>query len=304
MATILRYGGGTSGRTSVRHARSSGAGHLSAIAAIVRRWDPDRYQTALFAPAARREALFALYAFNYEIARVRESVTEPALGHIRLEWWRETVAAAYEGGPVRRHPVAEALTEVIRAAAPAREHFDRLIDARAADFDDEPPASLAALEHYGEGTSSRLVLIALELLEARDTAAAETGRQAGIAYALAGLLRALPVLTRTGRPIIPADIAAKHRLDPGDWRVGHDTPGLRSAVAEIADAAHRHLAKARAGRPTIRRSAHAALLPTVVAARTLDRLARAGYDAFNPTLTQPDPLQAWRLAIAAMRRRF
>src|SRR5215471_6644996 len=114
MAIIPGYGGETSWRTSVRIARSGQPGHPSAVAAIVRRHDRDRFQTALFAPAARREALFALYAFNYEIARVRESVREPALGQIRLEWWRETIAAAYDGALPRRHPVAEALTEVIR----------------------------------------------------------------------------------------------------------------------------------------------------------------------------------------------
>src|SRR6516162_2265615 len=124
MATIPGYGGGTSWRTSVRIARSSGPEHRSAVAAIVRRHDRDRFQTALFAPAAKREALLALYAFNYEIARVRESVTEPALGQIRLEWWRETIAAAYGGAPPPRHPVADALSEVIGAFAPAREHFD------------------------------------------------------------------------------------------------------------------------------------------------------------------------------------
>ena len=65
---------------------------------MIRRHDRDRFQTALFAPAARREALFALYAFNYEIARVREVVTEPMLGRIRLEWWRENIAAAFANG--------------------------------------------------------------------------------------------------------------------------------------------------------------------------------------------------------------
>ena len=64
----------------------------SPLAALVRRHDRDRYQTALFAPADRREAIFALYAFNYEIARVREIVTQPMLGQIRLQWWREIVA--------------------------------------------------------------------------------------------------------------------------------------------------------------------------------------------------------------------
>src|SRR6202049_713917 len=130
MATIPRYVKGGSRKTPVPERRSARADRLSPVAPLVRPHARDRCQTVLFAPAARREALFALYAFNYEIARVRESVTEPMLGQIRLQWWRENIAAAFEGGPVRHHPVVEALTGSIREVPMTRDHFDRLMDAR------------------------------------------------------------------------------------------------------------------------------------------------------------------------------
>src|ERR1700736_5526408 len=136
MATIPRYVKEVSRETPVPERRSARTDRLSPVAALVRRHDRDRYQTVLFAPAARREALFALYAFNHEIARVRERVTEPTLGRIRLEWWRETIAAAYEDGPVRGDVVVEALSDAIRGHGLTREHFDRLIDARERDLDD------------------------------------------------------------------------------------------------------------------------------------------------------------------------
>ena len=65
-----------------------------AIAALVRRHDPDRFLTALFAPPERRDALLTLYAFNHELARAREVVSEPPLALIRLQWWREVVEGA------------------------------------------------------------------------------------------------------------------------------------------------------------------------------------------------------------------
>ncbi|HEY4547783.1 MAG TPA: squalene/phytoene synthase family protein, partial [Pedomonas sp.] len=79
---------------------------LSPTAETVRRHDRERYLTALFAPADRREALFALYAFNYEVAKTREAVTEKTLGRIRLEWWRETIDGIYAGATPRAHYVA------------------------------------------------------------------------------------------------------------------------------------------------------------------------------------------------------
>ena len=136
--------------------RFAKAQRLSPVAAMVQRHDRDRYQTVLFAPAARREALFALYAFNYEIARVRETVTQPMLGQIRLQWWRENIAAVFEGGAVRHQPVADRLSAVIREVPLTREHFERMIDARESDLKDEPLADLSALENYAEASSSRI----------------------------------------------------------------------------------------------------------------------------------------------------
>jgi phytoene synthase len=304
MATIPGYVKEVRQTTPVPERRSTDPDRLSPVAALVRRHDRDRYQTVLFAPAARREALFALYAFNYEIARVRESVTQPMLGQIRLQWWRENIAAAFEGGPVRHHPVAEALTGVIRELALTRANFDRLIDARETDLDDQPPPSLATLWEYAEASSGMLVRLALEMLEVHDPGAGEAGSQVGIAYSLAGLLRAMPFHARAGRQFIPADIAARSGLGEEDYRALHSTPALRSATAELAAVASRHLGLARAHRAKIPRSALPALLPAVVAQRSLLRLKRAAYDPFDPALAIPDPLQSWRLAAAVLLNRF
>src|SRR6516162_2502368 len=178
--------------TSAGESCSPGSDRLSSVAALVRRHDHDRFQTALFAPSEGREALFALYAFNYEIARVRETVSEPVLGQIRLQWWRESIAAAFEGGPIRHHIVVEALTAAIRALDLTRAHFDQLVDAREGDLDEAPSADLGALEDYAEATSSGLVYLALESLGIRDPTVAKAGFHVGVAYALAGLLRVMP----------------------------------------------------------------------------------------------------------------
>jgi NADH dehydrogenase [ubiquinone] 1 alpha subcomplex assembly factor 6 len=274
----------------------------SPVAALVRRHDRDRYQTALFAPAARREALFALYAFNYEIARVRETITQPLLGQIRLQWWREVIDAAYGDRPPRAHVVAQPLTAAIRNLAPSREWFDRMIDARERDLGEETPPTLAALEQYAEATSAALIYLALEVLGTRDAAATGKAREVGIAYALAGLLRTMPFHARAGRCYIPDDIAARVGLDPAEYQALRTTPALRAAVAEIAEAARRRLQAA--GRRRVPRPDRAGLLPAVIAERFLWRLRRADHDPFDPALVQPDPLQPWRLLIAWLRGGF
>ena len=244
----------------------------------------------LFAPAARREALFALYAFNYEIARVRETVTQPVLGQIRLQWWRENIAAAFEGGVTRHQPVVEALAATIRRLSLTREHFDRLIDAREGDLEDEPLENLIALENYTEATSSRLVYLALEALGADTPATIEAGRHIGIAYALAGLLRSARFHTGSGRRPIPTE-----------FNKNLDTPGK---VAELRQIASQHLEAARGLVGAISRQALPALLPAVIARQSLARLKRAGHNVYDAAIAAPDPLQVWRLAAAMLSKRL
>ena len=291
-------------KTRKGRSRSDANKGLSPLAALVRRHDRDRYLTALFAPGDKREALLALYAFNYEVARVRESVSEPMLGQIRLQWWREVVAAADAGAPPRAHQVAAPLAAAIRTFAMTRRHFDRLIDAREGDLADDAPAGLAALVDYAEATSAGLVHLALEILGVRQPAAAAAARHVGIAYALTGLLRAMPFHAGSGRRYIPQEVAAAEGLDLGDYARLRASPALRRAVATIGDAAAGQLAAAREQRGEVTRRALPALLPAVVAEHTLAQLRRADWDPFDRALAAPDPLLGWRLAAAMLCGRF
>jgi len=138
--------------------------NLSAVAALVRRHDRDRYATALFAPADKRAHLFALYAFNYEVARIRETVREPIMGVIRLQWWRDAIGAAARGGPAPEHEVASPLSETIRAARLDPGEFERILRARELDLAPAPPETLAALEAYAADTAGALNVLALQAL--------------------------------------------------------------------------------------------------------------------------------------------
>ena len=128
---------------------------LTYCADQLRRYDRDRFQVALFASEERREAIFALYAFNLEIAKTAESVTESTLGQIRLQWWRERIDEIY-AGQARAHQVIEPLGRAVRDLKLTRELFDRLLDGREFDLEGRAPRDLAELETYAEATSASL----------------------------------------------------------------------------------------------------------------------------------------------------
>ena len=270
----------------------------------LRRFDRDRYLTTLFAPAKARKGLVALYAFNSEIARVREQVREPIAGRVRLQWWRDVIAAIYDGA-APEVPIARALAEAIAAHGLSRRSFDRLIEAREFDLEDEPPPDLAALTHYAEDSSAVLVALALELLGVRAGAALDAGRHVGIAWALAGILRAAPHRARAGWMDFPADLLREQGIAPGRIDPRRAPPGLTDVARRIADEARDHIAASRRLHAEIPRSALPALLPATLASHDLARLGRAGHDPFASALARPERVsRPLRLAMAAWRGRY
>jgi phytoene synthase len=221
---------------------------------LVRRHDPDRFFTALFAPPERRDALLLLYAFNHELARAREVTREGHMALIRLHWWREVVQ-----GATRAHPIATPLAAALAAGTFAPADLLSIIDAREAEAD-ERIETLADWRAYLRGTAGGLAVAAARLLGAPDP---EATRDPGAAYGAAGVLRAVPALARQGRCLLPADVLATHALSPEAVVAGADpAPAIATLAAE--------------GRALLRplrlpRAAVAAVLPAVLARRDLAR---------------------------------
>jgi len=225
---------------------------LSYCGEQIRRHDNDRFACALFAPPPEREALAALYAFNLEVARIPEVVRETLLGHMRLQWWRDCIAAIYDGNPPE-HQVAVPLAEAVARHGLERPLFDRLLDARAADLDPDPPADLATLVRYADDTSGTLTGLALTVLGAGD--AADAGRDIGIAWALTGLPRAVPFHAQARRCYLPADLCREAGLDVESVFALKPGPELARVVAAIADVASDHLRSARSRRREVPKAA-------------------------------------------------
>lgn len=279
-------------------------GKLSYCGQQVRTQDHERFLTCLFAPAETREALFALYAFNLEIAKTAEVVSEPMLGQIRLQWWRESLDGIYARQP-RQHAVVEALAEAVTAHGLGRDLFDRLINARERDLDPAPPADLAALEAYAANTSANLIELALDVLGTGQIDAARiAGRHVGAAWALTGLLRAVPFHARQKRLYLPGDLLQKHKVVVGDLFELRPSEGLAAVVAEVAGRAVGHLDTARAQRAAVPSAALPALLTAVLARRHLRVLAQADYNPFADRVQVQATGAAWRLAWAKLRGRY
>jgi phytoene synthase len=264
--------------------------------ALVRAADKDRFLATLFAPAAHRGALHALYAFNLEVARVREVVRDPLAGEIRLQWWSDVLHGA-DRGEVEAHPVAAALRATIARYALPVVRFEALIAARRFDLYDEPMTTLAELDSYALGASADLIALAANIL-GDSRVSDELIRHAGLAQAMAGLLKAFPVHAARGQVFVPLELLERHGADRQAVVSGQASPQLYAALAEMRLHARHHLAAARDLIAAAPSAVVPALLPVALAEPTLARMDRRDYDPFVPVEIAPWRRQwlIWRAA--------
>ncbi len=152
---------------------------------LVQSADRDRFLASLFAPDDKRPHLLALHAFAAEIARIPALVSEPQLGLIRLQWWRDTLDGL-AAGDAPAHPVAEALGRAVTACGLPLQPLHELVTAHEFDLYSDKVQSLTELEAYlGETQSAVIQLAALILSGPEARGAATAAGFAGVAYGLA-----------------------------------------------------------------------------------------------------------------------
>jgi phytoene/squalene synthetase len=266
----------------------------SRLAASVRAADPDRYFSHLFAPAALRPHLLALYAFNAEVARVAETVREPMLGAIKLEWWRETAQSAAEGTP-RNHDVAHGLVDLLAAHAVTLAGLEAIIAARAFDSSVETFADFAALETYIDATSGALMRLAAKILGGDPRVTREAGR----AYGLTGLLRALPFHSGRHKLYLPLDLLSALHLTPEEfYHLERHDERMRAAVRQMALKARDHFLAARKEKKP--GAALAAILPAALVPVYVRKITRPKFGGRDVPIHR----RQMALLTAAMRKRL
>lgn len=261
---------------------------LSYCGQVVRESDPDRFLLSMFAPAERREALWALFAFNYEIAKTREVVSETALGLARLQWWREAIGNIYGGGEFPQHEILKALAPAIKTHGLTSEYFDTLVYAREFDLENVCPASLDGFLKYADFTTTPLMSLALQICG--DEPDMDPVAAVSVNYAMAGLLRAVPFHASQRRCYLPEDLMEKHNvtltnlfdfLKPGE--------GMKGVAREVAAQFV----------PGIHPASRFLRATQGLAGIYMGQIRRRGYDLYSPKMQLSPAFKELRLAAAA-----
>ncbi len=204
---------------------------------LVRQHDPDRFFLTLMQPAAQRPGLWALLAFNHEIARTSEVVSEPTLGYMRLQWWRDALNNIYAGNKPPKHEILEPLAEAIHQYSLPQDLFEGLLTARERDLDDHVPNTVADLKIYAASTTLPLTRLMLAVTGDR----VDGVESIACAYGLCGLMRAIPFQAQQGRCMVPSASIEDLFRDAGKRKAA--LTGLHDAAAQELIAAGRTSSK-------------------------------------------------------------
>jgi len=258
------------------------------VVAELRQHDRDRYYASLLLPPGPREAVAALYAFNADIASIRDRAREPAAGEIRLQWWADALGGQGHGN-VRQNPLADALLETVADYNLPVAPLSRMVAARRFDLYQDPMPDTATFEGYaGETTSALYQLAAMILNGGRPVEPGDAAGHLGVAHALIGHLRAFGYNASRGRIFLPWDVFAVCGVEEKDVIVGTPSEGLAIALTRLSEMASGHLSMARSAIAELPRPLRTAFAPIAVLPRQLRRL-----DLDRPFVGQRD-LPDWQ----------
>ena len=246
---------------------------------LVRTHDFPRYASTLFLPGVHRRPMLAIYAFNVEIMRVREQVSQPLPGEMRLQWWTDLLAGQNHGG-VEGNPVAAELLWTIRTWRLPVERLTRLIVEHEFDLYNDPMPSLSALEGYANDTDSALFACCARILVRPSEGIDHVARHAGLAYGMIDAINRLPQDSARRQLFLPQQFLQQRGSSVEEVFAGKQTPQARAAVDQLVDEARKHVKTAMALLADAPREVRPAFLPLALVRRDIKRLERRDTDPF------------------------
>ncbi|MGE0316286.1 MAG: squalene/phytoene synthase family protein [Hyphomicrobiaceae bacterium] len=258
------------------------------IIAAARRGAHDYYLSALLAPKKAKDDLLVLAAFEGELRRISETIGDPILAEIRLQWWRDAVSAMAD---MRQsgHPVADALARLVTSRHVSAASLHKSIDARSAETGTEPIATEQDLDSYLDRTDgaalARAVAVAsthIAVPEPRPALVQAAGRCVG----LSRILLDLSWRRESGRPPVLPGTTARAITQSDVHCQGSDATEdiarLEARCREYADRAGRLLREVRGSWAELPRWHRAALGPVALVGPYLKGLQRVGCHAPHP----------------------
>lgn len=266
------------------------AGSFEHAGTVLRETDPDRYAASLIVPPAHRPGVQALYAFAAEVASIRERVSEPTPGEIRLQWWVDALEGKAHGAVVQ-NPIADALFATLEAYELPSGPLVRLLAARRFDLYGDPMTDMSQFEGYAGETTSILYQYAAMIVSGGPAeSTADAAGHLGVAQALTGHLKAFGFNAARMQIFLPLQVFSAHGVTEAEIYAGTRSERMEAALNQIVEMAQDHAAKAETAIARLDRPMRPAFAAIALVKADLARLERAPVSVLTAAL-RPRPLR-------------
>lgn len=273
----------------------------TSIVDLLRDNDRASYSACLYLPEDKRESIAALWAFNNEVSRIRDLVSEPLPGEIRLQWWRDVLTGVrLEEG--MQHPLGAVLLDAIDRYGLSQAAFDGLCEARIFDLYNDPMPTRTDLEGYLGETRSVLFQMAVQILnDGKPVDAADAAGHGGVAVGIADLLCQMAWQRGRGQCFVPQDILMAAGLSVEKFLAIDEPRAASGAVAALTAMGADHLKKSEVAIGVLDKKLRAAFVPLGLCRPTFSKAAKMGGSVALEPLTLSPLTAQWHLLRRSMK---
>ncbi|KAG8224608.1 hypothetical protein J437_LFUL009175 [Ladona fulva] len=272
---------------------------------LVRQNDHENFLCTLLVSESIRTTAFAVRAFNTEVARVSDVVSNTNIAQMRLKFWEEAVEKIFSNNPPE-HPVAKEIYRALNKHKLSKLYFSRLVTSRRNQILKNGFPNLESMEQYSENSVSSVFYLLLQAAGVQDMNVDHAVSHLGKAQGITNSLRALPHLAKnpeTATFPLPIDLLLKHNVSTeAILRGGND--GLKEVAYEVASRAKLHVDKAKSLSSKFSRDTFLICLPIVPVMGFLTRLQKANFNVFDPSLSLRDNFLPVKLFWAKFRSSY
>nr|CAD7399049.1 unnamed protein product [Timema poppensis] len=268
-------------------------------------FDYENFLCTLLLPHNCRTSAFAIRAFNIEVARVQDQISDPRIGQMRFKFWEDVIESIFQN-KAHKHPVALELHRLLfhiksfpkqvyslqasKKHKLSKRYLKRLITARSNQLNISGFPDLEAMEVYSEGSVSSVYYLLLEAAGVENVHADHAASHLGKAQGITNILRSVFHNTQHRVVALPQDVLLKHSVSHETVLRAECNKDLIEVFFDIANRAKQHLAKARSLSKQVPKPAHILFLPATAVDSYLERLRRTHFNAFDPSLQQRNTL--------------
>jgi phytoene synthase len=268
----------------------------SLAARITRTSGSNFYYAFRILPAAKRRAIYALYAFCRVVDDCVDEVGGE--GEAGLSRWMAEVHRCYAGRPETE--LGRELTEAVAQFPIPRSCFEQIVEGCRMDLATRRYPTFADLRVYCERVASAVGLASIEIFGYEDPRTRDYAVELGLALQLTNVLRDVADDVARGRLYLPLEDLERHGVSEGALLQAARDPrsprpaGLRELLSFEAERARSHYARAEALLPARdRRSMLAAEIMGAVYRTLLDEWVRRGHPVGGERTSLGKPRKIW-----------